>query len=328
VDLVVLEATSHALSRRTARLAHMQFGGAIITNITSEHLDFHHTIESYIDDKLHIVRQLKEGGSLVFRTSFAHKDLSPIKNLHNDQIKTYAFDEIDATSIVQGKTKEVTLSERKILLTCQNEQKEFSFSFSPDVYSLNLLAALTLARSFLGSSLEKLVNDNILNAPITGRYHLLYSHKKYPIIIDFAHTEKSFKSLFSFLKQVLPSIKIVVLFGCAGERDRTKREAMGKVASDYCHRIYLTNEDPRKEDETQIIDDIAKGILPSKQTALHKIVDRTEAVQMATSTLQSDEILLLLGKGHENSIEYYDRIEPYNELECAKRAIKDSKIGD
>ncbi len=321
VDLVILETTSHALSHKTSRLAQLRFSGAIITNITSEHLDFHHTIASYIDDKLNIVRQLKKESPLVVRTSFAHKDLPPIKNLKSNQIKTYSFDEANSDCEIAGETKKVFLHERKILLSCLNEQKEFSFSFSPEVYSLNLLAALTLARSFLAVPLENLIQPQILNTPIRGRFNLLYTHFTYPIIIDFAHTEKSFEFLFSFLKKVVPTIAIVVLFGAAGERDKSKRANMGRVASNYCSKIYLTNEDPRKEDEYQIIDDIAQGIPPSKHSSLYKIVDRTEAVETAIRALRSDEILLLLGKGHETSIEYHDIIEPYDELECVMRAL-------
>jgi UDP-N-acetylmuramoyl-L-alanyl-D-glutamate--2,6-diaminopimelate ligase len=321
VTIVILESTSHALSTKTSRLAHIKYSGAIITNITSEHLDFHHTIETYIDDKMNIVRQLKSGAPLVLRTSFAHGEATPIVELDTNQIQKYSFDEECSDCVVHGRTQQLNIDYREIRIGDEESGGTFNFAFAPNVYSFNLLAALTLARCFVKRPLTEMMVEEDINRSITGRYQLLYHRHTYPIVIDFAHTKNSFERLFSFIREIDPTVHIVAIFGAAGERDRSKRPHLGKVAARYCHKIYLTNEDPRQENPERIIADIQKGIDQGSPVTVEVILDRTQAIDKAVKNIKENELLVVLGKGHEKTIEGYDTIEPYNEWECISQAI-------
>jgi len=320
VEIVILEATSHALSHKTSRLSSIEFSGAIITNITSEHLDFHHTIDSYVDDKINIVRQLKTDAPLVIEQSFAYRNLPEIEAIPSNRLKTFSMKSELAS--LYGQSEEVSLKERKIIIREGENERTLNFSFAPLVYSLNLLAAFSMTLHILKRSLNELNLNATIDTPITGRYQLVHHNGRYPIIIDFAHTERSFEALFSFIAKTVPHSSITVLFGCAGERDTTKRAPMGRIAGTYCKKIYLTNEDPRQEDPMNIINQIIEGIPTSSTAEIFTIIDRTQAVEHAISHLKPHEILLLLGKGHEKSIELYDTIKKYDEYSCVKDSLQ------
>ncbi|MGD1832882.1 MAG: Mur ligase family protein [Sphaerochaetaceae bacterium] len=322
VDMVVLETTSHALSHKTSRTASLRFSGAVITNITSEHLDFHQTVEHYVNDKLNVVRQLKPEAPLVISGDFSYKDHPVIRSFPPDRIRTFAMDESDTSSCSYAETIAVDIESRRLRMRTKGMKAIMNFSFAPPVYTLNLLAAVSMAESLGQVSVGEMDIEKAVNKPVAGRFHLIDRLENAPIIIDFAHTENSFESLFSFIRTALPSMRIVALFGCAGERDTSKRKPMGRIAGRYCHRIYLADEDPRCEDPVQILHQIQEGIESASRAVVRIIADRPAAVATAVEELSPGEVLLLLGKGHEKSIEYCRKSVRYDEFDCVQKALE------
>jgi UDP-N-acetylmuramoyl-L-alanyl-D-glutamate--2,6-diaminopimelate ligase len=160
----------------------------------------------------------------------------------------------------------------------------------------------------------------------------LHCGQDFEVLVDYAHTPSSFETIFPPLRTRLDSVdgggkhRIIAVFGSAGERDCQKRPLQGRIASRWSDIIILTDEDPRGEVPMDILREIAAGIKPpnawTEGQNLFLIPDRPAAVAKAVSLAQKDDIVLLLGKGHENSIIYRDRTDRYDEIACAESALK------
>ncbi len=320
VDYLILETTSHGLSEKTGRLSHIQFCGAIITNITSEHLDFHGNIECYIDDKMNLVRQLTEKAPVVINNSFLYKDRVKSLVKESEQILTYSESD---DSFIRYSSSVVDISSREVSVQKGDEKVSFSYQYAPRVYLHNVVGALTLAHVLTGKPLKELISPHFSFNSMPGRYECLYNKNGIVILNDFAHTPDAFFNLFSHIKEVLPNYTITVLFGAAGERDTSKREGLGHMASLFCDIIYLTQEDPRYEDPMRIVKDIENGFIEEYKGKVNIILDREKAIRVAISELSAPHILLLLGKGHEESINFGSTIMPWNESMKAMEIIKE-----
>ena len=146
----------------------------------------------------------------------------------------------------------------------------------------------------------------------------------FEVIVDYAHTPSSFQTIFPPIRKRC-SGHIICVFGSAGERDVTKRPLQGQIAARYCDTIILTDEDPRQEDSTKILEDIAVGVRKEKtnEENLLLIADRPLAIRKAFSLAKENDIVLLLGKSHENSIIYKDGAHPYDEIAEAQKALSE-----
>ncbi len=327
IETVVLEATSHALSHQTGRLYPLTFSGGIVQNISSEHLDFHSSLERYIDDKMNLVRQIREGGFLI--TSASHPYFEHIKITKDDAVRmlTYSCDNEEKESTLHAATESEQIDSRSFCMTLGKEQTRGQTPFAPPFFLENIAAAALAAASHASLPLSSFIRKKVLSEGIEGRYHLMRLDDGRIIIIDFAHTPDAFEKLLSFIRSVNPDSHITAMFSAAGRRDRGKRSPLGKAAGKYCNRIYLSDEDSRDEKLSEIWCDIEKGIKESGFTGeLKKITDREEAVRTAVNELKASEILLLLGKGHEKSIETADGITPWDELSLVKRIVKEKEL--
>jgi UDP-N-acetylmuramoyl-L-alanyl-D-glutamate--2,6-diaminopimelate ligase len=310
LDVVILEATSHALSNEGARLADIVFKGAVITPITSEHLEFHGTRERYIDAKMNLVRQLCPGGWVVFAPD-AHLK-SCINQVADGSIKRY-----EATW--ECHVQRVTLTSRKIELVYNKKPYAVTLPYGQSCYEQNFLCAISAVTCITGT-----FPDNIPNLqPIPGRFEVVPSQGPWTIIIDFAHTARAFTLLFAHVRSMISKGRIIALFGAAGERDRSKRYPMGYAAGSACDIIILTDEDPRGESPEQIADDLERGIRDAHFSgSLMRIADRKTAIHTAVDLCQEDDVLLLLAKGHETSIAYHDHIVAWNEREIVLEVVQ------
>jgi UDP-N-acetylmuramoyl-L-alanyl-D-glutamate--2,6-diaminopimelate ligase len=157
--------------------------------------------------------------------------------------------------------------------------------------------------------------------PVRGRMTRLDRGQDFEVIIDYAHTPSSFEAIFPPIRKSV-SGKVISLFGSGGERDREKRPLQGKVAAEYCDVVILTDEDPRGEDSLALLEEIATGCPQKKRgEGLFLIPDRPSAIRKAFSLAHKGDAVLLLGKGHENSIIYKDGAKPYDEIAEAEKAL-------
>ncbi|MFA5447011.1 MAG: UDP-N-acetylmuramyl-tripeptide synthetase [Sphaerochaeta sp.] len=286
LSTVVLECTSHALSEDYDRLGPIFFDIAIVTTVSSEHLDFHGDRDAYLDAKLKIVRRLKPTGFFISSTenealpaflSALQKTQQPLvagKQIPY-QVQAKGWDGVDLH--VGGRSIKTSL-------------------LLPALATNGLIAHLC-TQALLGKELDLQPLGSLL--PVKGRMQLISNNLGVIACIDFAHTADAYAKVFSFAKAHTQG-RIIALLGAAGERDRTKRPAMGKIASEAADLIILTEEDPRAEDPGQIFDDLRKQM--SENCDVLIIGDRRSAIAEAIGRSQAGDTLLFLGKGHEQTI--------------------------
>jgi len=283
LEYVVLEATSHALSPLTSRLSPIEFDLAIFTSITKEHLDFHVNFDNYLDSKLNLARQLKKGALLI--TS----PFNPYKK-----------------QIIEASKSPLTIPNCSIQILKQNLDfmlinKNIKFCYGETCYLENAILAYTAFTALLNLDFEQNLKIFELLKRVDGRF-FLFKRNTVTYIIDFAHTAKAYENLFSFLRKLYPETFITVVFGEGGFRDREKRWEMGRLASIYCSKVIITEEDPRDEDPEIIYQDIIKKVDEKNLYKIKHIENRKIAISTACQQAQNNSFVLLLGKGKERTI--------------------------
>lgn len=308
VEVVVMEVSSHALAQK--RVHGCEFDIAIFTNLSSEHLDYHHTMEEYFNAK-----------SLLFR-SMTHQKKECFKDLKiGRKVCVINYDDpygrrlIDLCSIKDillyskgsknknGKYTAVNVqyshsgTEFEIIKN-NNLRVKITTQLIGEFNVYNILAAFTAAHS---QEIEtKYITEGIKNVRlIPGRLEKVDIPKDFTVIIDYAHTPEALQKVLSTLK-LIPHNRLITVFGCGGDRDRSKRPLMGSIAVTMSDYVIVTSDNPRTEDPERIILDIEVGIKKTGKQNYEIIVDRKQAIFKALSLARKNDIVLLAGKGHEN----------------------------
>jgi UDP-N-acetylmuramoyl-L-alanyl-D-glutamate--2,6-diaminopimelate ligase len=279
-DFCVMEASSHALEQQ--RLYGIQFDCAGWLSFSQDHLDYHKTMENYFSAKKLIFQHLKKN-AVVFLPS-EQKEL--IKKLSKEAI-----------SLAGGISADLPLF--------------FQTQFNQN----NLEVAAGIINFLFKSELH--FDYQKLNPP-DGRFYIKSYRSNY-IVIDFAHTPDALENICKGIRKAFPHHQLKVLFGCGGDRDRTKRALMGEIADKYADDIYVTSDNPRSEDPAQIIQDIIHGFIKNTPKV---IIDRPAAVKRAFESLNENEILLLAGKGHEDYILINGIKYPYSDIGEIEKLLK------
>ena len=296
----IMEVSSHAIAQD--RIESLEFALKVFTNITQDHLDYHGTFDEY----KRVKSQFFQDDSLKLINKDATKIDFNIKNCYTYAIDAPASFNILAYSLNDG-----------ITAVIRHFEKKESF-YSPLYGSFNLyniLAAISSVKLLTNYTLQDIskVVENF--AGVSGRMEVISQRPL--IIVDFAHTPDGMQKVLDSLKEK----EIVVVFGAGGDRDKTKRSIMGRVASRYAKRIYLTSDNPRNEDPQAIIQDIYQGIDKQKQTILE--IDRKKAIELAIDELQDGEILLVLGKGDEEFQEIKGKFVRFDDRVVIRAKIKE-----
>lgn len=296
----VMEVSSHAIVQE--RIAGVSFGLKILSNITSDHLDFHKSLQDYIDVKNSFFAcatpKLINADETNARYNPANAYTYGIESKGNMRVLWY--------DVRDGVSAQVMWSDESV----QAEVATLQTKLFGKHNLYNALAALSALKILTHKPLDSLAQAIGQFEGVSGRMEILST--KPLIIVDFAHTHDGMEQIFqSFLGR-----KIVVLFGAGGDRDATKRPKMGAIAQQYAHRIYLTSDNPRSEDTDSIIAQIAQGV--SDPTKLIIESNRQKAIELALKDLRDDEVLLVLGKGDENYQIIGDSILPFDDREIIK----------
>lgn len=314
MDFAIIEASSHALSLKSSRLADVSFDTAVFTPITSEHLDYHCTREQYVSDKLNLIRQLSgEGPSVV--ASIDHVERTSMEELASSPLCSFSIDGEQPSDLL------ISIS-RELEVECS--MGEFSISYTATLDQSFLLydaaAALRAACAASGRSLP-VFSDALraLRAP-KGRFEVVPSPFGF-VIIDYAHTPDAFTHLFTFCTKYLKEYTLSAVFGAAGRRDHAKRPLMGAAAARFCTKVFVTYEDPRDESPEDIYAEIIAGVNAHDIRKFRHIPDRKTAIDTAIASASSNEVILLLGKGHERSIEIGDGYMPWDEYAVLSAAL-------
>lgn len=319
VRFAILEASSHALSFRTMRMADIHFHAGICTTITSEHLDFHKTIDNYINDKLQLFRQLDGPdafGVYEYRSQFE----SLFRDSTDAQLVTFSTTYPEAQlyidTTIPGETHTITYSQR-----AKKQYLHAHIPFSQDFFLYDAAAALAAVLRLLPnatSALERALQH--LQLP-EGRCHTISKFGRV-CIIDYAHTVDAFSKLFAHYSKYYPKSSCITVFGAAGERDHRKRAPMGKLAVQFNRLVIVTDEDPRDESPVDIFHAICSDMTPEERSRVVFIEERYRAIETALSRSRPGDVLFFLGKGHEKSIVKHDSTIEWDEVDTVETLMK------
>jgi UDP-N-acetylmuramoyl-L-alanyl-D-glutamate--2,6-diaminopimelate ligase len=332
-EYAVVEASSHGLSERTGRLAGVDFDAAVLTNVTHEHLEFHGTWDQYRFDKANLFRSLDRA-----RGGKGPSPAEPFGVINADDESadyfagaterrtfTYSVAGRDADlslmaieSSPWGNWYEVLIREEGI--TDIRDQLPGAFNAG------NMLAALLAVSRLLSLPVRDIIPLAARLKPVRGRMTAVSRGQPFEVLVDYAHTPSSFAAVFPPFRRRLDKTggRLISLFGSAGERDTQKRGEQGRIAADYSDIIILADEDPRGEVPMDILEEIAAGIHGhTRGEDLFLVPERPRAIRKALSLARAGDIVLLLGKGHENSIIYADGPSPYDEIGETEQALEE-----
>lgn len=317
IEWLVLETTSHALAQN--RVWGVPYSIAVLTNLTHEHLDYHRTFERYRDAKrklFKIANKNKSGlqlGIINAEDPSADYFASDVKNTVLYGVKKGNLKASDVKLNPSGSSYKAKIEEDSYDIKCH-------IPGSFNVY--NSLAVVAVGRA-VGLNKKQIEQGIAALKEVEGRMTIIDEGQDFDVIVDFAHTPDSFEKLFKDLKPVVKG-KLIVMFGSAGRRDEAKRAVQGELAGKYADEVVITEEDDRDIDGNEIMQQIAEGAKKAGKTPekdLFMILDRTKAINFAVQRASSGDTVLLLGKGHEKTIERADGEHPWDEIGITKKAL-------
>jgi UDP-N-acetylmuramoyl-L-alanyl-D-glutamate--2,6-diaminopimelate ligase len=309
----VSEISSHALAQD--RIYGCSFEVCVFTNLTQDHLDYHKDMEDYFSAKKKLFPMGK------YRVINIHDAYGKrLAAEFPENLVTFSISDPNAdfyASDIQCTTNAVCFR-----MTHQEITSKIHFAI-PGLYSVeNAMAAVSVCR-VLGISAENIINALGKMKGIRGRSEIIFSNDRFMVVCDYAHTPDGIENVLQSLKAVSKG-RLVAVFGCGGDRDKTKRPLMAAASEKYADFIIVTSDNPRSEDPESIIADILPGFSPKAQYV--KYTDRTEAIRYAMEHAQQDDIVVLLGKGHETYQILKDKTIHYDEREVVAALAQELKL--
>lgn len=310
-DYVVMEVSSHSIDQD--RVSACEFYTVAITNVTQDHLDYHKTMENYVEAKAKLFMLSKFG--LVNNDDESE---AVVKKNATCKILTYS---VDASSDIVAENVVMDSKGVSFDLCYEGNKTKMNLSIPGKFSVYNALTSIGCLMT-LGFSLDKIAEGLKKAQGVKGRIEVIPLNEDYTVIIDYAHTPDGLLNIIQTIRGFAKG-RVVTLFGCGGDRDKTKRPIMGKIAgelSDYC---IVTSDNPRTENPSEIIKDILKGI---KETDCGYTVveNRFDAIEYALDHAQKDDIILLAGKGHETYQILNGRTIVFDEREIVIKLLQDS----
>lgn len=310
-ESVCMEASSEAMLQ--GRLNELKYDCIGMTNITSEHLNSHKTLENYVDCKKKIMTLVKENGYCILNKDDSYYE--EVKKICPHKVLTYGMDKDNDLQILDYKIKA--------------DKTNIKFKYNEQVYEIqspllgkfniyNLACAILMCLS-QGYKINKLIS-NIKNLYIEGRLDTVKLGQDFTIIVDYAHTPNGISNLLEFVK-TLEHNRIITVIGQAGERDCQKRKIVGEIVARNSDIAIFCYEDPRSEDPEKIIEMMCENIKDLNN--YHIIIDRSEAIKYAINIAQTKDIVLILGKGNEKKQKLKDKEIYFNDIEESIKAIKE-----
>ena len=290
---VITEVSSHALEQ--FRVKNCDFSGAVFTNLTQDHLDFHITMDNYFNAKAKLFKSLKAGSFAVINNDdkYAKRFIQTVPEKVN--LITYGVknkSDLMAKNVVfmpDGVTFDCHYKDE-----CINFKLHLNGMFS--VYNSLAAIATALANNISFDIIKSALEET---RSVAGRFEIVQTNPM--VIVDYAHTPDGLENILRAARELTPKDgNLICLFGCGGNRDCTKRPKMGKIAQQLCDKIVITSDNPRQEDPQQIITDILSGLTLINPKTVFVEADRKLAIKLLKDISQENDVLVLAGKGHEN----------------------------
>lgn len=282
---VVMEVSSHAIYYE--RIAGLRFEIGGFTNLTEDHLDFHKTMEEYLQAKVKLLNSMKEDGAFLVNSDDEHSEAFEKRFPLTKEIG------------LNGKDYHIldyhfTPAETTLKVNIENKEYTFSYHLTGKFNVYNMLFAIAIAHSY-GFDLKTILDQVKEVYPPKGRCETIRVFDSFAVV-DYAHTPDAVEKVVDCYLELAEG-KIITVVGCGGDRDPLKRPIMGRIATEKSDYVIFTDDNPRTEDERKIMDDILKGV---NKTNYEVILDRHQAIKRALELLKPNDIALILGKGHED----------------------------
>lgn len=306
-----MEVSSHAVAQ--GRIAGLHFIGALFTNITHDHLDYHRTFESYIrakkgffdglsSDAFALVNIDDKRGMVMLQNTKAQKKTFALKKMADYKAKII-------TNSIEG--LELEIGERNVW-----------FKLIGDFNGYNLLTVYGAA-CLMGEDSDTVLLKLSALTTAPGRFELVLPGSKFTAIVDYAHTPDALKNVLETIEHFRTGQEqVIAVVGCGGDRDKTKRPLMAAVACKYSNKIIFTSDNPRSEDPLEIIREMQTGVGPTDAKKTLVMVDREEAIKTACMLAKEKDIIIVAGKGHENYQEIKGVKHPFDDKEVLTRMLK------
>lgn len=315
VDYVVMEVSSHALAEN--RIAGIEFDTAIFTNLTQDHLDYHKTMENYRDAKAQLFEIVSRTGMKVNKNAVINFD---------DAAGEIMAEHTLCNKITYGIKNNCDLRAVDVDVKAEGTNfkvgdMELNLHVTGIFNVYNVLAAI-------GATLAEKISPDIIKSALEnfksvhGRFEKIFADIPFTIIVDYAHTPDGVKNVLETARQIVKN-RIITVFGCGGDRDNTKRPIMGRIAAELSDIVIATSDNPRTEDPEKILQQIEVGVKEKiGDKFFESIVDRRQAIFRAVEIARAGDIILILGKGHENYQILKDKTIHFDDREVALMAIK------
>lgn len=310
---VTMEVSSHSLVQH--RVDYIDFNGAILTNITQDHLDFHITMENYFRAKSLLFERLVAGDFAVINND--DKYSMRLKQLISPFVNLYTYGIEEEADVV---AKDITFTTSGASFTCVVKGVEYKVNLLMNgMFSVyNVLAAITAALA-LNFDIEKSIRIFEKISGVAGRFEVVAT--KPLVIVDYAHTPDGLENVLKAARQITPNNgNLICIFGCGGDRDATKRPKMGKIAEDLADKIIVTSDNPRSENPQQIITDILAGFKSVSNVVVE--IDRELAIKEAYKIAKENDVVLIAGKGHEDYQILADKTIHFDDREKVREIFK------
>ena len=334
IDNVVMEVSSHALDQN--RVGGCRFNGAVFTNLTQDHLDYHITMENYFKAKALLFEHLTEGDFAVINADDEYGDR--FISVVPDGVRVYTYG-VKQQSDVMAKNINFSLNGAEFTLVsslpCKREGDRASGGGILGEYKVNLhmngmfsvynvLAGITTA---LASGIDiEIALKALQNVKgVAGRFEVVV--KKPLVIVDYAHTPDGLENVLKSAREITPEDgKLICLFGCGGDRDATKRPKMGAIAERLADKIVITSDNPRSEDPQTIITDIIAGLKSVNTESVIVEPDRGSAIALLKTIANNNDVVVIAGKGHEDYQILKDKTIHFDDREEARKVFEGSVI--
>jgi UDP-N-acetylmuramoyl-L-alanyl-D-glutamate--2,6-diaminopimelate ligase/murE/murF fusion protein len=327
MDYVVMEVSSHALDQN--RVAGIEFDTVVFTNLTQDHLDYHKTLENYKLAKAKLFDLVSAPGVKERKCAVVNIDdeagATMLEHAKCPHI-TYA---IDREADLRALEVEVEASGTHVMLENEKFCNE-KFCMMPLRLHLagrfNVYNVMSAVGAALAENIEPAIIQKVLESftAVSGRFGLVRTgndSQDFSIIVDYAHTPDGVENVLKTARQIAKA-RIISVFGCGGDRDRTKRPIMGRLAAELSDVVIATSDNPRTEDPEFILSQVEEGVLEKIGSKHHeKIIDRKEAIFRAVELAQKDDIVVILGKGHEDYQILKDKTIHFDDKEVARAAV-------
>ena len=316
-----MEVSSHALTQE--RVRGLEWDVAVFTNLTQDHLDYHGTMENYFESKAKLFVQLAQQQKKRKPVAVVNMD-----DHYGEQLLDKIGKKISVITFGMGVRADFRASNYRMEFggtSYQLDARGKSYLVRLPLIGrfnvANSMAALAAANA-LGLNLREAVLSLGKSPQVPGRLEMVPAKRKFQVFVDYAHTPDALLNVLKTLRQLEPG-RLIVVFGCGGDRDRQKRPLMGRIADQNADYSIITSDNPRKEDPNVIISEIEKGFGSDRY---EKVAGRAEAIARAIALAQPRDIILIAGKGHETYQEFADHTVPFDDIQVARRAIEDRPV--